>query len=385
MPIWLFLALSIAAFASSVTLRIADALLPEIAREFATTPGAVATAVVTTFTVAYGGIQVAFGPIGDRFGKVRTIAVASLLSVAAQIACALSATLDQISVARVVAGAAAGGVIPLCLAWIGDVVSFEDRQKVLARFLLAQIIGLAAGQALGGVIGDAFGWRASFLMLAGLYLLGGVAPFLALRATPTPAGSGAITRGGRIRVAEALSRPRVRLILSTVFLEGAAMYGAFSYVGTDLQHRFGVSVATSGVLLTAFAVGAMGYALFVGRIVAIMTRARIAMSGALILGAGFLVLALIPSLATALVALAATGLGFYMLHNSLQTEATQMIPEARGTALAMFAAMLFIGQAAGVALAGPFFDRVGGPPLYLAAACVLPIIALRFARALARP
>lgn len=384
MPIWLFLALSIAAFASSVTLRIADALLPEIAREFATTPGAAATAVVTTFTVAYGGIQVAFGPIGDRFGKVHTIAVASLLSVAAQIACALSATLDQISVARVVAGATAGGVIPLCLAWIGDVVSFEDRQKVLARFLLAQIIGLAAGQALGGVIGDAFGWRASFLMLAGLYLLGGVAPFLALRATPTPAGSGTVTRGGRVRVAEALSRPRVRLILSTVFLEGAAMYGAFSYVGTDLQHRFGVSVATSGVLLTAFAVGAMGYALFVGRIVAVMTRARIAMSGALILGAGLVVLALIPSLATALVALAATGLGFYMLHNSLQTEATQMVPEARGTALAMFASMLFVGQAVGVAIAGPFFDRVGAPPIYLVAAAILPLIAARLAHALSR-
>ncbi|MBL8689157.1 MAG: MFS transporter [Rhodospirillaceae bacterium] len=384
MPIWLFLALSIAAFASSVTLRIADALLPEIAREFATTPGAAATAVITTFTVAYGGIQVAFGPIGDRFGKVHTIAVASLLSVAAQIACALSATLDQISVARVVAGATAGGVIPLCLAWIGDVVSFEDRQKVLARFLLAQIIGLAAGQALGGVIGETFGWRASVLMLAGLYLLGGVAPFLALRATPTPAGSGAVTRGGRVRVAEALSRPRVRLILSTVFLEGAAMYGAFSYVGTDLQHRFGVSVATSGVLLTAFAVGAMGYALFVGRIVAIMTRARIAMSGALILGTGFVVLALIPSLATALVALAATGLGFYMLHNSLQTEATQMVPEARGTALAMFASMLFVGQAVGVAIAGPFFDRVGAPPIYLVAALILPLIAARLAHSLSR-
>ncbi len=384
MPIWLFLALSIAAFASSVTLRIADSLLPEIAHEFATTPGGAATAVITTFTVAYGGIQAAFGPIGDRFGKVQTIAVASLLSVAAQIACALSATLDQISIARVVAGATAGGVIPLCLAWIGDVVSFEDRQKVLARFLLAQIVGLAAGQALGGVIGDAFGWRASFLMLAGLYLLGGVAPFLALRATPTLAGSGAVTRGNRVRVAEALSRPRVRLILSTVFLEGAAMYGAFSYVGTDLQHRFGVSVSTSGVLLTAFAVGAMGYALFVGRIVAVMSRARIALSGALALGAGFVVLALVPSLAAALVALAFTGFGFYMLHNSLQTEATQMVPEARGTALAMFASMLFVGQAVGVAIAGPFFDRVGAPPIYLVAAAVLPLIAARLAYALSR-
>lgn len=384
MPIWLFAALSVAAFASSATLRIADSLLPEIAAEFATTPGAAAAGVITTFTVAYGGIQIAFGPIGDRFGKVHTIAVASLLSVLAQIGCALASSLDQISLARIVAGATAGGVIPLCLAWIGDVVSFENRQRVLARFLLGQIFGLASGQAIGGLIGDAFGWRASFLMLAGLYLLGGIAPFLALRFRPALAGSGAMGPAGRIRPREALSRPRVRLVLTTVFLEGAGMYGAFAYAGTDLQQRFGVSVSASGLLLSAFALGALGYALAVGRLVAAMSRARIAMLGSLALAAGFAAFALIPALPVALVALVVIGFGFYMLHNSLQTEATQMIPEARGTALAMFAAMLFIGQAAGVALAGPFFDRVGGPPLYMTAAILLPLIAARFARALSR-
>ena len=384
MPIWLFVALSVAAFASSVTLRIADSLLPEIAAEFATTPGVAAASVITTFTVAYGGIQIAFGPIGDRFGKVRTIAIASLLSVLAQLACASSEDLDQISIARAVAGATAGGVIPLCLAWIGDVVRFEDRQRVLGRFLLAQIFGLASGQALGGLIGDAFGWRASFLMLAGFYLLGGIAPLLALRFRPGAEGSGAVGPAGRIRPREALSRPRVRLVLTTVFLEGAAMYGAYSYAGTDLQQRFGLSVSTAGILLTAFAFGALGYALAVGRLVAAMSRARIALLGSLALTVGFTGFALIPSLGVALAALVLIGFGFYMLHNSLQTEATQMIPEARGTALAMFAAMLFIGQAAGVALAGPFFDRVGGPPLYLAAAVLLPLIAAHFARGLTR-
>jgi len=382
MPIWLFAALSVAAFASAASMRIADSLLPDMAAEFATTPGAVATAVITTFTIAYGAIQIAFGPIGDRLGKVQTIAVASLLSALAQIGCVAATTIDQLSLARIVAGAAAGGVIPLCLAWIGDVVSFENRQRVLARFLLGQILGLALGQAMGGWIGDAFGWRASFLMLGGLFFLGGIAPFVALRLRPVP--SGTTGPAGRVHVREALSRPRVRMVLSTVFLEGAAMYGAFSYIGTDLQLRYGVSVAAAGTLLTAFALGALGYALAVGRLVALMSRARIALIGSFALSIGFTLIALVPSLAVALAALAILGFGFYMLHNSLQTEATQMIPEARGTALAMFAAMLFIGQAAGVAIAGPFFDKVGGPPLYLVAACVLPLIAARFARALWR-
>ena len=52
------------------------------------------------------------------------------------------------------------------------------------------------------------------------------------------------------------------------------------------------------------------------------------------------------------VAVAALGLGYYMLHNTLQTNATQMLPEARGTAVA-FSSALFLGQTAGVALAAP--------------------------------
>ena len=46
-----------------------------------------------------------------------------------------------------------------------------------------------------------------------------------------------------------------------------------------------------------------------------------------------------------------------MLHNTLQTNATQMTPEARGTAVAMFSSALYLGQIAGVAVAGAIVDR----------------------------
>ena len=49
----------------------------------------------------------------------------------------------------------------------------------------------------------------------------------------------------------------------------------------------------------------------------------------------------------------AIGLGFYMLHNTLQTNATQMAPQARGTAVALFSSALYLGQSLGVALAAP--------------------------------
>ena len=42
------------------------------------------------------------------------------------------------------------------------------------------------------------------------------------------------------------------------------------------------------------------------------------------------------------------GLGFYALHNTLQTNATQMTPQARGTAVAVFSSAIYLGQTAGV-------------------------------------
>ena len=48
------------------------------------------------------------------------------------------------------------------MAYVGDVVPYERRQPVLARFLAGQMCGMIAGQVAGGVIGDHFGWRTVF-------------------------------------------------------------------------------------------------------------------------------------------------------------------------------------------------------------------------------
>ena len=53
----------------------------------------------------------------------------------------------------------------------GDVTPYERRQPVLARYLSGQIFGQLFGQAAGGVLGDLFGWRNVFFMLAAMFAL----------------------------------------------------------------------------------------------------------------------------------------------------------------------------------------------------------------------
>ena len=78
------------------------------------------------------------------------------------------------------------------------------------------------------------------------------------------------------------------------------------------------------------------------------------------------------------------GLGFYALHNTLQTTATQMTPQARGTAVAIFSSAIYLGQSVGVATAAIVFDQFGAAPLFVASGIVLPALAVSFGRALQR-
>jgi hypothetical protein len=105
-PVRAIVFLALAAFASAATMRITDALLPQIASHFMVTTGA-AGRVVTAFAVSYGLLQAVFGPVGDRLGKYRVVTVATVLSAFGAITCALAPTLDALTAARFLSGASA--------------------------------------------------------------------------------------------------------------------------------------------------------------------------------------------------------------------------------------------------------------------------------------
>jgi predicted MFS family arabinose efflux permease len=104
--------------------------------------------------------------------------------------------------------------------------------------------------------------------------------------------------------------------------------------------------------------------------------------GGLILAVAYLELALGPVWWLAPIATTAIGLGFYMLHNTLQTNATQMTPAARGTAVAIFSSALYFGQTLGVAINATIFDRYTAVPVFVIAATGLLALSLWFARLL---
>jgi predicted MFS family arabinose efflux permease len=366
--------------------RSADSLLPQIAADFAVTVGA-ASIVVSAYSLMHGSMQLVIGPIGDRFGKYTMVTVMCALSALTVAACGLAHSLGTLTLARVAAGATASWLIPLGMAYIGDVVPYERRQQVLARYLTGQISGQLAGQAAGGIIGDWLGWRAAFFIHAAIFALAALALIRELRVNPLtrPPARPDAPRGGFVadyRVV--LTNPFARFVMAIAFVEFALMFGGFAYVGADLHARFGISFTLVGLMVGFFGLGGLIYAAAVKQLVHRFGQPGLALNGGIILGLAYLLLAFAPVWWVAPLAITLIGLGFYMLHNTLQTNATQMVPEARATAVGLFSAALYLGQTAGVALFAPVIDRAGGPRVFLAVALLLPLLALVFSRRLRR-
>jgi MFS family permease len=140
--------LASAAFVSAANLRVCDPLLPQIAGELAVSIGT-AAAIVTAFAIAYGIFQIVVGPVGDARGKLPTVVIGSLWAGIATILCAAVTGLAPLVMLRFLAGAGAAAIIPLGVAWLGDVIPYDRRQAILARFASGQILqGMRPGVSL---------------------------------------------------------------------------------------------------------------------------------------------------------------------------------------------------------------------------------------------
>jgi predicted MFS family arabinose efflux permease len=378
--------LSLAGFASGMSLRVTDPLLPDLASGFGISLGHAAY-VITAFSIAYGLSQLFFGPVGDRYGKYFVIGCGSAACAVSAALCGLAPNFFFLVLARLLAGATAASIIPLAMAWIGDVVPYQQRQPVLARFLIGQILGLSAGVLAGGLAADAQAWRLPFFGIAALFLLDSCGLLWLNRRLPeqarqrhTVAGSAAKRMVSEFR--QVLSQAWARVVLVTVFLEGFFLFGAFAFIASHLHRAYGLSLARAGSLVMLFGFGGLLFAIASARLVNALGETGLSLWGGIAIAASFLVISLAPVWWWAIPACFLAGLGFYMLHNTLQINATQMAPERRGAAVSAFASCFFLGQSAGVAVGGLMVVRVGIPDVLIAGAMGVLLVSNNFYRKL---
>ena len=163
-------------------------------------------------------------------------------------------------------------------------------------------------------------------MLAAIYIGAGVALFGVMRARPdTLPGPRNAAGGSMIGQMLAVLRRRWALtVILVVALEGGMFWGAFTFVSTDLHQRFGLGFAAIGLAVAAFGGGGFLYVMVAHHLVRLLGERGLCTWGGSGLGIAFALMALAPTAEVEFAAIVLSGISFYMFHNTLQTNGTQI-------------------------------------------------------------
>ncbi|MET8078284.1 MFS transporter [Streptomyces sp. NPDC005303] len=230
---------------TAANIYLAAPLLPLIARDYGSTPSAVAwVASVAQFGYAFG--LLVFAPLGDSVNRRRLVAVLSLVTTAALTAAALATGTTALAAAVLVASAAT--VVPqLLVPLVAQRAPADRRARHVSAVIAGLFTGVVAARVLGGLIGQAFGWRVVFVGAAALTAVLGLATAYALPAERVrrsgPLFSGLAALPSVVRRSPDLWRACVRQ---------AGMYGAWSALWTSLAllltgPGYDLSTATAGL------------------------------------------------------------------------------------------------------------------------------------------
>ena len=374
--------------------------------------------VVTAYVIAAAATTPLWGKLGDRHGRKRLLEVALTLFLAASALCGVTQDVTEMIGARALQGAAAGGLMALAMACVGDLVSPRERGRYQGYIAAAFAVTTVVGPLVGGALVEGASWRWVFYVnlpvglvaLAGLRALLPAAPASGARAPldlPGAALLAAATAGVMLtcvlggerfawtswktlalvgamlacgaalaawerRAADPivplhLLRTRVVAVSSTaLFLATAALFAVTVFVPLFLQATTGATPTEAGLLLVPAMLGITVATTLTGRSVARTGRyKRFPVAGLGLMAAGLALMAAVardPSRVTIGLGLTVFGLGFGMVGQILVT-AVQNGVERRELGVATAATGFFraLGGAIGAAILGAVFAaRVGG-------------------------
>ena len=125
----------------------------------------------SAYVIAYGGLQLMYGPLSDRFGR-RPVLLAGLSCAFVGAVMALMASdIVTLTLARVVQGAGSAAGMVIGRAIVQDLFAGPERTRVMAFIGMALGITPPLATVIGGVIHEQFGWQANFVMMAAMSLL----------------------------------------------------------------------------------------------------------------------------------------------------------------------------------------------------------------------
>jgi DHA2 family methylenomycin A resistance protein-like MFS transporter len=341
------------------------------------------------YTLTFAAFLLTAGAWSDRFGARRVFFTGLLSFGALSLLSAVSPSPAALIALRALLGVAGALLVPSSLSLIATAYPVAAaRAKAMGVWAAVSGTGLVAGPLLGGLLTQAFGWRAIFLVNVPVAL---VALALSRSAPPTPPKPGRVDWVGQVSAVVALSTLTYALVESAfwllpVFLAAAAVFvasqrrpdamlpvsllsrnllagaivnfglsGVLFVLSLYFQQLRGYSPSTTGLAFLPLTIPTAFNPIFTGRLVARIGPRVPAISGFLLMASGALLQAFFPAFSA--VALALLGFGVSLAIPSLLTAVVGSAPrELAGMSGGALNASRQTGAVLGVAVLGALLN-----------------------------
>jgi predicted MFS family arabinose efflux permease len=373
----------VAVFATTLFMRAVDPVVPQIAAHFAIDPHTVAL-LATAFSLPYAITQPALGGLADAFGKARLMTWSLVALVIAAAVGAAAPDITTLFASRVIAGVMAGGVFPIAMAIVADLVSVEQRQVAVSRMLGAAMTGNVLGSPLAGVAADLIGWRGVFVGMGALAALAAIAAAVGFRGIASATSARVDIASLPATYRTIFRNPLAKICFGAVMTEAICLYGLFPYIAGMLAAGGEPRASIAGLVIAGFGVGGIIYALSVVLLLRRLGERGLMLAGGTLMGLALALVALRLAWPLWVVDFVALGLGFYMLHGVIQIYASELAPAARGSALALHSTFFFFGNAMGPVVYGAALPSLGLAGTVVPAGALLIGVGLVCARTLRR-
>lgn len=330
-------------------------VLTQIASDFDISTGTAGLVVA-----AYGapGVLVALlsGPYSDRFGRRRFLVAGSAVMGVFTLAAALATSFPMLLAVRAVAGIGASLIFPNVSAMVGDNFAYRDRGRAMSTVIgfntMASVIGVPAA----GIIAEATSWRISLITVGVLSMVATVLLYFHLRPAQVHVSE---TRFFELYRTVLRNRSAVAAIISS-FLGSLYWFAWATYIVVFFEQVYGLTRGTASTIALTLGLGVLIGSQVGGRLGDRIGHKPVVATAIIISAVVLLVLTNFDqplSVAAGLNLLLSTVIGARFATN--QTLMTEQMPAARGTLLALSAALASLSIVVASSVGGILIDAFG--------------------------
>ena len=331
----------------------------------------VAALSVTAYMLAFGVFTLLFGPLSDRYGKVKIINIAAIGTAIFSILGGFAFNLPSLIFFRAMNGAFGAGIFPVTLALVGQSFDDKNRHKAIGKVMGLMFLGGATATALGGLLAYLGSWRLVYVVYGVSELILAIIILRTLERDQPVSTSFHLINAYK----EPLGNFKFMRLVFTIFFVGFSVFGSFTYTGQLVQEITGYNLLIVGLILSFFGVGTV-----VGGRMAPKIKKKL--KGNFLIVAGVLgsislfVLSAVSSTTLIILSLFAFGVAFIFLQSTLVSTVQEKLPAKRGTAMSLASFNMFVGGAVGTTINGRIMTSYGTSQIFFNASVIILFVGI---------